>query len=66
MKITCGAMVRCWDLHLRPCLREVGHCDNGNLNGHNPFSTNPPMNQEAIRISKQALYSGKELVATAS
>lgn len=45
----CGHAVKCWDLHTRPCVREKGHNDGGNVNAHNPFSNTPA---QALSVRK--------------
>ena len=52
MEELCGFMLKCWDHHLRACLRPKGHNDDGNLNAHNPFSDSPPPKMDVITIRK--------------
>ena len=59
----CGHIVKCWDHLRRPCVREKGHVDNGNLNCHNPFSNSAPPNEELIVIRKPAMFAKPQVRA---
>jgi hypothetical protein len=55
-KELCGHLLRCWDYHLRACVREKGHNDNGNVNAHNPFSNTAYPNLGEVTMRKTERY----------
>lgn len=47
---TCNHLMRCWDLTIRPCLRDAGHTPGH----HNPFGNSYPFDEDPVmeHISK--------------
>ena len=59
----CSHPVRCWDYHIRYCLRPKGHVDDGNPNCHNPFSSSAPPKFELLTMKRPIHIKNRELVS---